>query len=947
MYLSFILFVLLSSLAFANGISTPVTYCENEKCDQNGFNSASYQDPISKLTSGFKLKDCSCKANITESNTYGPSYSDRKKYAQSIQKICECYFNQSTLSSLLVDSSSASQVQLNAGLNHVVDGLTTEKNMTSILGYIQNGPEVQAMYVGQSGYAIEPNLAPTNNSKITSERVKTTAIKSQSQPNSNISPNSQLLGTKLPTRDIITPLINERPQELSVDNCVSMRHYLMYNQTPGAGQVGNPNASTSDASGDAFYKFLASNRSSPFVQSDWDMASLFEKKKERTTQLLEANPSANLREDDELKSYTERIKFLYSNPIYSNIFSAQGPAALVVQSELAQNIFKNFAPADCKGSPALCAVRNSKSRLNWDKEFFGRDAVKNLVKSQTSNGMVSFIANLLNKRGLYSRRDHYEDSTDFLRQELPDTVDISQVQNNCAMVKDAIKEFNTSDYIEGDFRNADLVLIMGDHMNLDPEKNDDFKSLKRSICQSTRCRQAEPKDGCVDPMTFGDFYKKQKPCSTDKCWMEAERNYLEKYPLFQLAPGLAGSDSVGSGYAEYLKHALPDTRTPVDRTIISESPVDTGTTQSSFISYDEQGGFSSYSTSAPDYVREKMVQDLAAFEKTPSTPAASTVSNHSTDIPIASPEPKVATNETNYVPYVNLPIPSPAEIPQVTADAKAARVESNQLESQANALASQRAVTTDFAAKSAYDAQITALTERANAADTKANSLEALLRAAEKANRAPTSATASSAGSNVAESGNSSRTAVASNFSNPVFAPTAAPQIQPLSNLSGGQSFGSGASSINIPISAGASTSDSSRRSNATNFSFKYGSDAKIQEGVNGLPSIIVAGSSSSFNATKDLAAAVSLSTSVNIGDSIPTGDSQLLSSKDLPTISKYLTQHAQDIPPGAIVRLTYSSPGQPSQELVVAKDRQGRIFFPAVRRLAQMRAALTVSTGN
>jgi hypothetical protein len=981
-------------------INLPEISPENYVTDLSGEDAAAGNCPVCTIAGtssnqinnldSLAIKDCSCRGFDSESD-------DRRVRAVGLEKVCQCYFSQKNT----FFPPTAAQSDFDYGISAGVTRAANQKILNSLSATLFNGHVGQAISLGLNMPQSNPasNKSPKLSSVISAGAgldvisgatgsvsvynvVSTGSTSNPPAPGKATEISKQvgsLVGNSIThggSTEEALALVKRRsvdsPELLSGDNCVSPKQYMEFKETPSKEYGGES----------PFYSFLATSRNAPFDISQWRLSSLLEKYKASVDEFIEAKKE-NLESDPLISQYKERIKFLLSNPLYSKLFEA--PNAIEFQQKLAQNIIKNFYPPNCKLHPASdCAFKASAvaDRRKDDKALFDNSMVRDIIKNQPISIVQNILGPYINKPDSFAV-PQYSELTQKLLSLSPSEMgkdSRSKIIGLCNMARFGKTMFKPKTsppskgyFSEGDYRVEDILIEAGKE---DMEgSGSGYEKFVKDICQTPRCKPIKvgQNDQCNgDSLTFAKFYEnysRQHNCAVKGlgCWQEAQKSYFKDYPLVSEA-NFGVSNGVGLAYNSFIGgEKASSTKDQANMVLQYQATEAAGpSTTVSFASTSSPSGEPIYSiTSSPTFDKfyksgpgSLSLADAISGPRNsvpssivPATSGANLAaepSRNSDPSNLSSSNP--AANRSNYMPYVSLPAPTAAEIPQITADAQLARSESNKLESQANALASLRSTATDQTVKSSLDAQLAALTDRANAADARATSLEAQLRTAERASRSPasTASAPSSSGSTDASTSSSTsnaRTAVASGVANSVTVPQGQPQIQ--GSQQGFQNFGSGTSSVNIPISAGATASGSAKRSNATNFSFKYGSDAAIQAAAGNSPSIIVAGESNSFDATRDFAAAVAQSKSVDLGSQISEKESDLLTNKDMKTISKYMAKYGNSIPPGTIVRLNYASPGQPAQELLVAKDDKGHLFFPAVRRLAQMRAALTVSSSK
>ncbi len=949
----FILLTIFTNLSFADGNQQ---YCPTGECSLKEM-----QGDLFINITDIMIKDCSCKADAPGSTVL--------KEAEALEKVCQCY-NSQLPNNALVRAVYDPQANEEAFQGIMANKRANNKSMVlNVLGFVKYGYQIQANNLGG-------NVFRNVQTRITEHDGHDSEVENQLAQNLTVArlSDNNVVNTSL-KNDLNSTQVNAILQEkLSDENCVTMKDYLDSKSIPVDEKPGDFNEN--------FYKKLSTEE---WKKDNWNINSL---RKQLEDVASRVDDKYAIESNNEAKEIKARMHFLFANPLYLTLFSSR-KADDSVQKRLFENIKNNYAPSNCRlPIRTECALNNRSEIKKSDRNFFSDPEISQALADSSDEGVHDYINEVNTDLDLYRDGDYTppEVSTGIVKAFTGEAESVvpslrdpltnesanvvyrpANVFLQCGLLKNFRTKFSTNNFNSGDFEVLKYTKTLASEFDLNPSTNKEFIEFKNRACTEKRCLKTEVKSNglnnvCEKMVSWKDFLA-NKNCMTkiddkkETCLQQSRKDYFCSHKFskpsdsFLNLLGSVSEDPTASSVCRVAKDPPPLSEHSSDSQLSSSAGVTT--TPSTDFSISQNGNIQSISRysdiSRTD--RYTSLADLRSSVSSNSTPTVSSPvveSSRSADIPIGSTgsQNRVASAPT-YIPYLSSPI-APIDIPQVTAAAQTARTESNQLESQANAIASARAVATDVATKNSLDAQLAALTDRANAADAKASSLEAQLKAAERLTRAPAS-TASTVAPVTGDSGSSTsgRTNVASNISNPVSAPVTVPQIQPQASSGNVQNFGSGGSSINIPISSSATTSSSGRRSNATNFSFKYGSDAKIADGSNGQPSIIVAGNSSSFEATRDFAAAVDKSTSVNIGSEITAADSLLLTNKDLPTISRYLSQYSQTIQPGTIVRLNYSSPGQPAQELIVAKDTRGHLFFPAVRRLAQMRAALTASTGN
>ena len=923
------------------------------------------------VSSALVLRDCHCKS--------GPeNVHDMLLEAQQLKATCDCYKQQSSLPGYTISNEEASQTE--ESKNKLYE--RSVSNMSNLMSYMYYGSSAQALFMDDGQNRLGRKYAMPDAKFVASAKTHDATVNGKDDGDKVVREALTLglshiasagtgaaigLGMKMasthknkpeirsPTAESFQPLLEDTPEGLTANSCISLKHYFTYKQVPKEVD---------------FYKDLDSMAEDKFDVQDWDVASLFGQLKNAIDSATASNVSSY--DDPFVNKLKNRIKFLFANPLYAKVFASDVNGSLPIKQNLFREMKKNFS---CQSVDRLeCAVKQSKKKAEMDAKFFADNGVKNIVERSTQTTLVNWISGVLDDPGLYAYRPVLPSVT--LRHEAGD-LNAELISNACSRVSVYIsarnepvpagKKRDPSDYSVAEFTNQ-----LAEQFNFDKANNDDFQNLNEYVCRSKHCPTGKPNCADNEQMNLSDYMaSKKRDCSkksgveSDKCWMDVQGDFLKNYAEVKSSnfkSSFTDIDVEGKRYLSYLRNASPDKATAMSRqetkAALAEKRVLDGPALAYNPSTTSSGGmggqFGSSSSGSGFSVVNREPVTLAQLNSRSSSadvPMVSAVSGTSpvTAAPgvqgseVAAPTALINPNGINGQVFASAVAPTP-QMAAISRDLENARNESSEVNAQASALASAMATSTDPSARSGFDAQIQALIARADAADARAKSLEEQLKASEAKARDQQSgrSVASSAVENIPATATPKTTStVSSNVGSAVANNSVGSNsIVPL------QTFGSGSNSVSVPVSlpAAASTRGPSKGSSGVNFNFKYANDAKVSTGGSSGAGIIVSGASSAFDATADLATAVNASPAVDIGN-VSADISSRLSAKDLPTISQYADViRAQ---PGSIIRVTYSTPQGGARELVVGKAADGTLFFPevrnlAVRRLQQLNATLS-----
>ena len=908
-----------------------------------------------------ELKDCSCYGAQKPNGT-----SNDNDEVKRIRRVCSCYFGQKDKST---GAATFLEQTLAAIKRQTAEQITDSgPRINRTLGFFYQGPQIQASLLeGNNSSELQGFYQPVkfdldiirNIGKLNQslgekrlDRINKIASRLQAPQSREYADNiaryrseaeisSADLKGVMPDPHFAAPIIQGSSAVSDAKSCVPIRHFMTMKQV--------------DFSNDLYKSISSLDPSSPEEIKKWDLNEL------KKQFIYNYNNNSVSYQEKELVQ--EKIKFLIANPLYSNLLASRSATSPELKAQFLSRMKENYAPSGCAQPSAQCAVANFDKIRKSDREFFKDEKVKTIIQENLQSDADALLHD---PALLVGNGDYHVPSTSSIKLPGEDNrFNITQLSigtdiNSAAFFKDATEQCaKIAPYLQSrnplEFRGQNIAgkaaytqFENSVRANLDPnpETNDEYKKFQANMCDKTHCKDKREKNSgfltCEDGKTFAE-YMQNKNCSGSDwaCWSQRLGNYLKDYPVAKADGELdyLTEDKQALLFSRYLSHGKSQvaegiTNPSAASAVLAESKVARSGSGIRFVRDGNEG--SSSEIIATSRQLDAQINRTIASNSSAQIPSAEAAAGApqatSSTAPVADPVHAASVSGPVMASPVAL-LPNTVSGPDLSNEIAQARTESNDLQAQASSLVSRRNTAESDAEKAAFDQRIAELNRRADASNAKADELEKQL----KARGTITPATAVAATSNAATASKTTTTTSSPSFS------SAAPSNFASSNAF--QSFGSGGNSFSIsstPSAGTASLGRSTASSGGINLNFKYGNDAKVGDVGSSGAGIIVAGDSSSFPANATLAESVNNSPEVNIG-SVSTDVAIKLSAKDIPTISQFAEViRAQ---PGSIIRLVYSVPGESSREIVVAKNSNGSLFFPAVRGLTGARLALLNST--
>ena len=885
-----------------------------------------------------QLSDCSCKLENTAVN------SNISQEAQQLFEICKCYGAQKGGGGLtFVDAYKDAMNKFVTTSN--ISNLVSTSNT---LGYLQRGPQLQVALMGTS-----PELMNLRNvykaQDLQQDNKEAVEGITNNNPLTDIGSSNYdekylkaIRGAKPDFNTFGMSVIDPAGQD---ENCLLMKDYLTMKQVDFT---------------DSFYKDLqnlnvdsiTTDPNDP-VLKDWDVMSL----KKRITALYDQGKTIL---DQEVLILQDRMKFLMANPLYGSLLSTgnSSPEALTRKKELLTNIKKNFAVSGCPSLIKNCMTKNLSKIHSEDAKFFSQPDVQILVNKTTndiSNLYVKDPILTLDQTSLqpevinsFSGRMKVVD----LRNTKPDDFITgssfeSSAAKECARITPFVMFDELKNASVGSLKFASFFQDQMADLNPDPKLNSTYKKMNERICSQKRCVDTKSvltfvtATSCKSE-TLAEAYAGKK-CSPgldgQSCRINQIKNYLRSHVIPVANLEILNSDNFDASFVadyldQYAENNKPEAQDPA--AVSQQMAIVPQTSADQEIRYFRNGErISSSESRVVELKQQNLISRAEASLPQGTSPQAAVAA---TAVPQVQPQETTQAIAAPVTAATSL-MPVAASVPMIERDLQSSRQETIAANAQADALASRIPQASSSDDRKKLEDQIMTLTARANAADARSRELEAKLSSftskpvvdrspASVGTPAPVVADSSSSRSRVSASPSGFS---GSNFAAPVSVPS-----------SGGQIFNLGSGSSTVQA---ASVAPLGKTSGGVNLNFKYNqSDAKTLSNGNSGAGLIVAGASSSFEATSELASAVNNSPAVDIGNVSPDVLS-LLDQKDPQTIAQYADQTRATT--GNLVRLTFGVSGSTEKrELIVGKSADGTLFFPAVRNLAvrrlqQLNAAL------
>lgn len=918
---------------------------------------------ISVLADQFAMRSCACLLKDV------PSSPIAAVEAANLKRVCDCYSNQAAI---------------NPNAQNFVDLLTTSKcsiinevntealnNLQRNISYISRGTLIHASLMNDNSAAGNNllSLYQTRGNQVDVNSTINAVLKGH-----DATCDRNVLGSiSIPEQTSrINRELNSSGSEIisgsviptSAEQCLPFRHYLSLKQVDHNDElyrdIGAIDLSAIDPA-----------QESPIL-NEWNLTLI----KVRLESLYTDSPSS-----PEIDKLENRLKFLLANPMYANLLSSRSQVAAnrSLQIDLLKQIQKNFSPVGCPSSglfSACMAARLSRIRAE-DSQFFNQDLVKELTlpsKDDILSSLVDPVMTSLSgaattlKRVLSSpngaSRFTVRDNDPAALVVLSNRSFNHLAAEQCASAESILLQPPEISNSVSKLRLGKLINESLKKLDPDPSKNAEYKNLSETLCNTKRCINIEGPLQLVSytcpAETFSEYLtRKRENCSTSRtpetCWNQNLAEFLSSHSgikptdPFNLPQDNISTNLVSAYFNRGATATFSSNQEPasVER-ILTIAPVDPAVPP---VRYVRNG----VPVSAQERTEVSRRQDtLIRSVENSSSAIADRTSVTRTD-----GGRNVTAVERSFVPVDGIPasllstydltpgqpIP-PQAISSITNDLQSARRELQNSDVELNRLASNITDAKSSEDKSKYEAQLRDLTNRAEVRNQRITDLETLLRQVQnessRVRRRPASdiedqdspdTLSRNAGGSTLVNTTGSQNAVVQNI-NPGL---------PLTN------FGSGPSSATVPVTL--PRVPGRQRSGALNLNFKYGTDAKVRAGGPSSPGLIVAGESSAFEATGELAEVVNSSRSLDIG-AVSAAEATLIINRDPTTLSKYASTLMQT--PGTIVRLVFTSPDSSQRELIVGKTSDGNLFFPQVRnlgirRLEQMRALLgsTNSSAN